>query len=141
MNDLTLYKEIPEEKRVGPYLQHMREARDVALAHHIKVIFAPQPFLPEKKVKTGYEVLILAESYPRVDRLVKAHDEMIRGLQEMTVPGKVYLEDCSGAFDRRKKTVFADIWHFSDIGHFILARRLARDLAPILISGNRSRQT
>lgn len=140
MNDLTLYKDWPEEKRVEQYLNHMREARDLALSHHINVVFAPQPFLPEKMVKSGYEVLILAESYPHADRLIKAHDEMIRGLQAMTIPGKVYLEDCSGVFDRQKHTVFADIWHFSDIGHAILARKLAQDLARILLSKNRPRQ-
>ena len=119
MNDLVLYKQWPEEKRVVQYLRHMREARDIALAHHIKVVFSPQPFLPEKKQKSGYEVLILAESCPRVDLLIKAHDEMIAGLRSLEVPGQVYLVDCSGAFDKRKKTVFSDIWHFSDIGHAI----------------------
>ena len=123
-----------EKKRVEQYLKHMREARDIALAHHIKVIFSPQPFLPEKKTKTGYEVLILAESYPRVDRLVKAYNDLRKGLRTLEIPGRVYLEDCSGAFNKRSKTVFADIWHFSDIGHAILAKRLARDLAPILSS-------
>jgi len=132
MNDLVLYKQWPEEKRVQEYLQHMREARDIALARHIKVIFSPQPFLPDKKKKTGYEVLILAESYPRVDLLIKAHDQMMAGLRSLEIPGKVYLVDCSGVFDNRKRTVFADIWHFSDVGHAILAKHLASDLAPIL---------
>jgi lysophospholipase L1-like esterase len=133
MNDLILYKQWPEEKRVEQYLTHMRQARDIALAHHIKVIFSPQPFLPEKKKKTGYEVLILAESYPRVDRLIKAHEDMMAGLRLLEIPEKVYVEDCSGAFDKRRKTVFSDIWHFSDIGQAILAKELTRDLAPLLI--------
>lgn len=132
LNDLILNSDRPEEERVRQYLENMREARDIALAHHIKVVFAPQPFLPEKKTKSGLEELILAESYPRVDRLIKAENDLRRGLRSLTKPDEVYVADCSGAFDRRKKTVFADIWHFSDIGHAILAKRLARDLTPII---------
>jgi lysophospholipase L1-like esterase len=132
MNDLVLNNQWPEEKRVQQYLHHMQEACDIALAHRIKVIFSPQPFLPEKKIKSGYEVLILDEAYPQVERLIRAHDEMMAGLRSLEIPGQVYVVDCSGAFDSQEKTVFADIWHFSDIGQALLAKHLARGLAPIL---------
>jgi hypothetical protein len=46
-------------------------------------------------------------------------------------PG-VLFADGSRVFDGEQKTVFADVWHFSDIGHEILADHLAEELVPLL---------
>jgi hypothetical protein len=134
LNDLILFSDRPEEMRVQQYLRHMQEARDIALANHIKVIFSPQPFLPQKKVKSRLEKLILRESATKPCRLSKAYRSLKEGLQKLTQPGEVYLQDFSGVFDKRPKTIFADIWHFSDVGQGILALKMAHALMPILRS-------
>jgi len=132
LNDVTLNRQIPEEERVRRYLAHMREARDLALANGIKVVFSPQPFLPQKREKTGLEMLILAESYRPLDELVKGYTDLRHGLQTLCVPHSAYFMDCSGVFDRPRATVFADIWHFSDFGHARLAEYMAIKLDPIV---------
>jgi lysophospholipase L1-like esterase len=132
LNDVTLYPQFSEERRVRQYLGRMREARDFALANHIKVIFSPQPFLPEKETQTGLERLILAESYHPLDELVKAYTDLRMGLQRLCMPGKVFYMDCSDAFANRPFTTFADIWHFGDPGHNLLAREMALKLEPLL---------
>jgi lysophospholipase L1-like esterase len=132
MNDMILDKDKPEERRVRDYLDRMRELRDMAVARGIIVIFAPQPYLPEKANKTALEVIIVNESYHPLNRLNSAWEELRQGVQALTIPGKVYVVDCSGIFDHARRTIFTDIWHFTDIGQSRLARILAQGLDPIL---------
>jgi hypothetical protein len=130
LNDVTLF---PEKKgRAELYLKRMREARDFALAHHIHVIYAPQPFLPQKLQKTTLEMLIQVESVRPLERLLRDYETVRRGLQELIVPHQVYYMDCSGAFDKSNQTTFADIWHFSDVGHALLGEYMALKLVPLL---------
>jgi lysophospholipase L1-like esterase len=135
MNDLMLERDIPEELRVSEYLERMREIRDLALAHGIKVIFVPQPFLPEKDVKSALEVIILSESYYPMDKLVAAWARLRQGVNALAIPGKAYVVDCSDIFDDVHRTIFTDIFHFTDIGQARLARILAQGLDPILNDG------
>jgi len=132
LNDITLNNELPLEQRVGDYLGRMKQLRDLALAQGAKVVFAPQPFLPQKRHKTALEMIIQMESVRPVDRLVQSYGKLLRGLRDMSVPHQVYYMDCSGAFDRTRFTTFTDIWHFADVGHARLAEYMTVKLDPIL---------
>jgi len=135
LNDLILRRELPVEERVRRCLDNMRQARDLSLSSGIKVIFAPQPFLPQKPVKSGLEALLQVQSYRPVDELVKAYADLRRGLQVLCMPGRVFYMDCSGVFDSERRTVFSDMWHFSDVGHALLGSYMANKLDPILYTG------
>jgi len=135
LNDLTQYSQLPEQERVANYLQRMRTARDLAMANHIQVIFCPQPFLPQKKVKSPLEEAILrvyAGPFQSIGSLIADNQAMRQGLREMTVPNKVWVMDCSGVFDDETYTTFTDIWHFTDVGQAILGEFMAKKLAPFL---------
>jgi hypothetical protein len=138
MNDVVLLRDRPEEQRVREYLERMREIRDLALAHGIKVIFCPQPFLPEKNKKSALEVIILNETYHPLNRLIAAWAQLREGLDSLAIPGKVYVLDASGVFDHARHTIFTDIFHFTDIGQFRLGRYMAKRLDPILANDRRS---
>ena len=77
MNDVTLHLE--KHGRATAYLKRMRQARDLALARGIKVIYAPQPFLPQKKHKTALEMIIQMESVRPLDRLLRGLFEIAAG--------------------------------------------------------------
>jgi len=131
LNDITQFPE--RRDRLGGYLKRLRQARDWCLARGMKVVFAPQPFLPQKKRKTTLEMIIQAESTRgKLDPLIKDYTALRAGLQALAIPGKAYYMDCSGAFDQVPVTTFSDIWHFADPGHALLARHMAKKLAPIL---------
>jgi lysophospholipase L1-like esterase len=132
MNDMMLLRDRPEEQRVREYLEHMKQLRDIALAHGIKVVFSPQPFLPEKDVKSPLEVIIQSESYYPLRRLVGAWAQLRQGVNALAVPGKAFVVDCTDIYDNVQRTIFADIWHFSDFGQARLARYMAWKLDAIL---------
>ncbi len=116
------------------YLGNMEVAQHIAAEHNIPVVFALQPFLGEKKVKTALEERILDLSVRKYEETVNPHYDRIRkGLKALAdrSPSSFFI-DCSGIFNNEKVTTFADQWHFSDPGHEILAAKLARDLLPVL---------
>jgi hypothetical protein len=133
LNDLTEPKTTSFESRVSGYLENMATARDVVTRSSIPVIFAWQPYLPTKKVKSPLEQRIM-ELPPSSPRLVRAFTEMQAGVSKWQGLPKVHLIDCTGVFDEEKTTTFADFWHFSDPGHELLAQHLARQLGPIIES-------
>jgi lysophospholipase L1-like esterase len=132
MNDLTVEGPRPLPERLHTYFETMRQARDLALAHHVHVIFAPQPFLPAKPVKTGMERIILDNAYPEWETLIDYYNRLRLGVRAMAIPGKADVIDCAGAFNPYRRTVFSDLWHFSDIGNARLGEYLAHRLEPIL---------
>jgi GDSL-like Lipase/Acylhydrolase family len=137
LNDLTQYPQLPEHQRVKNYLQRMEKARDVALSNNINVIFAPQPFLLQKKTKTRTEqeiVDVYSRSFESPESFANDNREMREGLIKLTIPKKVVLIDCSGVFDDEITTTFTDIWHFTDPGHALLGKYLAKELSAYLIS-------
>ena len=57
----------------------------------------------------------------------------LRGrLAELASGEGTHFVDCSRAFDGEGATVFTDLWHFSDVGHRLLAGCLAAGLAPVV---------
>lgn len=134
LNDLTQFPNLPEHERVQNYLNRLRHARDVALKNGIGVIFAPQPFLPQKRIKTELEKAIIrvySGPFESIESFIADNVSMRLGLQELIIPGKVWLIDCSGVFDEEIYTTFTDIWHFTDVGQAILAQFLANKLSVI----------
>jgi hypothetical protein len=136
LNDITLPSSYAADERVRVYLDHLRKARDLALKHGIQVVFAPQPLLLAKRVKSPLEESILRHPFTaltlaEIERCNRAQRE---GLRRMLEPGRVFMIDCTKAFDAEEKTVFADFWHFTDVGQAQLAKTLAEQLRPIISS-------
>jgi hypothetical protein len=57
----------------------------------------------------------------------------------MTGDGNFYFLDGSRVFDSENETVFADIWHFSDVGHRVLGLIMAEKIAEIMSNGKHRR--
>lgn len=126
-----LYHEHDYPERVAVYLQHMRAARDLALAAGIEVIFVLQPALFEKSPRSAIEQTLEQGSLGPLgtrDQLLNAYAAIRDGLAALARTDRVYFIDASRAFDGDQATVFTDIWHFSDHGHRVLAELLARGL-------------
>ena len=139
LNDLTDYANlVPEEERTDTYLRHMERARDEALGAGMEIVFALQPNIHQKKTLSPIEEWIV--KLERFDTLVtKEYPKMAAGLQTLAdeKPATHFI-DCSGTFDDEPYTTLADLWHFSDPGHELLALELAEGLTPIVIRLNAS---
>jgi lysophospholipase L1-like esterase len=136
LNDITLPPQRTVEVCVENYLRHLKEARDMALAHHIQVVFMPQPFLPVKHVKSALEKDILKHPFSMlsIPDLIRAQDQERKGLEALTIPKKVFVLDCSQPFEQEDRTVFVDLWHFTDFGQALLAEFIAPRLEQILMT-------
>ena len=136
LNDLTERRAVAPDVRVADYLRNLGRARDRVRLAGGDVVFAPQPFPFEKRVRTPVERRILCIScdatLPR--RVLESrYREMRDGLAELAAsdPGS-QLVDLAGAFADMEETTFADLWHFSDFGHAVLAERLAPTIERVL---------
>ncbi len=116
------------------YLGNMEVAQHIARQHNIPIVFALQPFLGEKKIKTRLEKRILDLSVRKYEEVINPYYDTIRkDLRTLADESpESFFIDCSGIFNDEEVTTFADQWHFSDPGHKILAAKLARELLPVL---------
>lgn len=131
LNDLTEPDFMAWNQRVPQYLDNLKKARDLAREHGVEVVFALQPSIHQKKKKTPIEERIIALS--RVPQLIAREYPRLPGeLSKIASAEGAHFIDCSRIFDDEPYTTVADIWHFSDPGHELLAQRLADGLAPIL---------
>jgi len=130
LNDLTNPKEQPMVSRSKMYISNMGIAEMLAKRNSAKVIYALQPFLPSKKIKTGIEKRILELSGD--EKLLVEHHGIIAEWLKNRHGDDIFLIDCSDIFTEEKETTFADIWHFSDPAHEMLGKHLAEHLYPIL---------
>jgi lysophospholipase L1-like esterase len=130
-----LYHEHDYADRTAAYLANMRRARELVRARGIPVVFALQPSLVEKHPLSDLERRVLELSlqfHASAAALEDSYQAMRVGLADLADrPGEAFV-DCSRIFDGETSTTFADLWHFSDPGHEILARRLVQGLAPVL---------
>lgn len=129
--------EIAREDRVGRYLANMRQVRDLAISRRIPLLFVLQPS-PLTKERTPLEQraveLTLRGAGLSEEYMLRSLDEIRRGLSVLArAPGTVFV-DASTAFARERPTTFADIAHFSDPGHALLAEAIARPLSHVLAS-------
>jgi len=124
-----------EDERVEGYLTRMREARDLARAQGIGVVFALQPMLLHKTHSALEErILELSLDATAEARLRRGYARIGAGLRELAQQEGTAFIDCSGVFDAERATTFTDLWHFPDPGHALLADRLAPALLPMLAS-------
>lgn len=133
--------EIPAERdyaaRIALYLQNMREARRLTESSGVPIIFALQPAVFEKEPQSFLEKKISYASlqvYGLPEEFAGSYEEMRKGLRAMSDALAAHFLDLSKIFDGEQETVFSDIYHFSDIGHEILAQKLSAFIAPILES-------
>jgi lysophospholipase L1-like esterase len=129
------WPEVPEAERVERYLGNMTALRDEALRAGVTPVYAPQPFLLQKRRKTPLEQRVLELSLGKElsERSLEAgFGEVRRGLLALCAGGRAHCLDVAGVFDAERATTFTDMWHFTDPGHVALADALARQLAPIL---------
>jgi len=105
------------------------------------VVFALQPSLFEKKTRSTLEDQVERGALAALgseEDLRWSYESLRQGLAALATEPGVYFVDCSRAFDGESATVFTDAWHFSDIGHQLLADHLADQLAPLLGEGGNS---
>jgi len=132
LNDLTLVK-LPEDEVVAAYLGRMREARDLARARGMAVVFALQPWLLDKnRSRIEDRVLELSLDAPAEARVRRGYVRIRAGLRELAVDEGTTFVDCSSVFALERATTFTDLWHFADPGHALLADRLAPALLESL---------
>lgn len=131
LNDLTELKDRYMEQRIHTYLHNMQEALDLNSSKGIITVFALQPFLPDKIHKSRIEKRII--KLYRVDKLLGTSFHRIKaGLKKLSNQENAYYIDCSDVLNNERVTTFADLWHFSDYGHVLLAQKLAGHLVPVL---------
>jgi lysophospholipase L1-like esterase len=131
LNGLNDIVKDPNNEKVAQYLQNMRVIKFLARARGSTLVFALQPFLPQKPVKSPLEQRVMACS-EGCDSLEPYYEQMKKGLAALKNDQDVFFLDCSGAFDSEKYTIFADVFHFSDYGHELLGKMLADEVDTIL---------
>jgi hypothetical protein len=137
LNDFTL-GHATEDERVTAYLQRMREARDLARAGGMAVVFALQPSLLEKgRSRIESRVLELSLDAAAEARVRNGYDRIRTGLRELARGEGTTFIDCSDVFAGETATTFTDLWHFADPGHALLADRLGPGLLEVLSRDDR----
>jgi hypothetical protein len=128
-------KSVARGERVARYLRNMERGRQLAAERQVPVVFCLQPFLLQKRQLSRIERRIVelsfSDEYPQ-EFVRSAYPQVRDGLRRLAGPKGAYFVDCSGALDGETATSFADIWHFPDPGHELLAECLANGLLPIL---------
>jgi GDSL-like Lipase/Acylhydrolase family len=130
-----LYHAHDYRRRTAAYLENMGRAALVAARLGSDILFVLQPSLGERARRTRMESLLLEgalEPHASLDALKESYAAMRIGLRGYARPASVHFVDCSRIFDQERATTFSDIWHFSDFGHAILGRTMARHAARIL---------
>jgi lysophospholipase L1-like esterase len=133
LNDLTEHTDAPVTDRVAAYLSNVRAVAEICRARHVPLVVVLQPSLTEKPNKTSLEsrVLELVDPDGQIAQGVAA---LRKELQRSQEEGLLHFIDGSSVFNGERATTFADLWHFSDAGHALLAQELAHQLLPILTS-------
>ena len=138
LNDLTL-GHASEDERVAAYLDHMREARDLARARGIAVVFVVQPWLLDKhRSRIEKRILELSLDAAAESRVRKGYQRIRTGLGALARNGGATFIDCSSVFATERATTFTDLWHFADPGHALLAERLGPALLEMFVEKNPS---
>ncbi len=130
-----LYHAHDYHQRVSGYLNNMDAAWTLCQNAGCDMLVVLQPSLVERSNRTKIEEALLkgslishasAEAFNESYASIRA--SLIRRAQK---EGFHYL-DCSRSFNGENETTFADLWHFSDFGHKILAEAMAEKISVIL---------
>ena len=122
MNDITNIEE-EDIDRPQLFINNMKLAKAICAANDISLIYALQPCITEKKIKSDLEKRIIGISLD--EAYVTESYERIRIALRNLEDEETQLLDCSNVFSAEKVTTFADIWHFSDFGHQLLGDFIA----------------
>lgn len=112
------------ERRVTDYLRLLREAAGIARAHGSELLVVLQPSLLERRPPSAFERRVVRGSLKHLGPIAvlrESYQRMREGLRALEAEGQLSFLDASQAFNREKFTTFADMYHFGDVGHQILA--------------------
>jgi lysophospholipase L1-like esterase len=130
------YHEHDYELRVSDYLRHMREAVEIAHSHRIRMLVALQPALFEREGRTAMEMELLRGAllpHESEAALRQSYASLRDGLRQLSNVEGCEFVDCSRIMNREHATTFTDMWHFSDVGHRLLAETLLPVIARMLM--------
>lgn len=122
-------------ERVHRYLANMEQAARAASGLPSSLMIVLQPSLVERQHRTSTEEVILKaalQPHASAEALATSYERMRQGLTDLGRSGMAQFRDFARLFDSEKATTFADIWHFSDAGHELLGKKMAREIAPVL---------
>jgi len=123
------------EQRVADYLTIIGRAAELSARRGGKMLVVLQPSLAERTHRTRIEETLLRGSlvpHASAEALTRSYQTMREGLRARAASGTFRFLDCSRIFDQERATTFSDLWHFSDIGHEILGKTMAREIATML---------
>lgn len=123
------------DARAEKYIGMMTRAKEFARSKGIPlaVVLQPAPF--EKRIPSQMEIFIAkvyTDIYGPMDSLRAGYQTMRQAMEDLTqLDQNAHFLDLSRIFNGETTTTFADMWHFSDPGHEIVAREMADFLEPI----------
>jgi lysophospholipase L1-like esterase len=122
--------------RVPNYLKSVRAASEIAAANGSALLVVLQPSLMERRPPSPQERKLIdgaTATRPRLARVLRSgYEGMRKGLLALEREGALTFLDASRAFNEERHTTFADMWHFGDAGHAILAERMVVAIAAML---------
>ncbi len=124
------------DARAEKYIEMMSGARAFARSAGIAltVVLQPAPF--EKRIRSQLEESIFTEYrkiYGPGENLRTGYQTMREAMDGLAqASSRTHFLDLSRVFNEETATTFADMWHFSDPGHEIVAEAMADFLEPIL---------
>lgn len=124
-------------RRAALYLENVGAAADWARSHGAELLVVLQPSLAERSPLTRHEAVLLKGSlryHTSRAAIVEAYGRMRTGLGRLARAGGLEFLDGSRAFNGEATTSFADMWHFADPSHEILAAQMAPRIAKLLES-------
>jgi len=130
-----LYNEHDYQQRAALFVSNMNEAYEDLHRDDVPLVVALQPALFEKPMLSPIETVVERESlryYGDKAGLHAVYEQVRQGLRELASKPGAYFIDASRVFNHESKTIFTDVWHFSDPGHTILATAIAPPLVKII---------
>ena len=130
-----LYHTHDYQQRVSDYLLNIATANKLAKNLGSDLLVVLQPSLAERRKRTKIEKILLAGALkPHTSHKIlnQSYSSIRDNLYRLAQSEGFYFLDCSEIFNNQEKTTFADMWHFSDIGHQILGETMAKEISIVL---------
>ena len=130
-----LYHAHDYSQRVSGYLNNMDAAWKICQNAGCDMLVVLQPSLVERANRTKIEEALLKGSlipHASAEVFNESYASIRTGLIRRSQKEGFHYLDCSRSFNGEQETTFADLWHFSDFGHKILADAMAEKISAIL---------
>ncbi|MGD9064410.1 MAG: SGNH/GDSL hydrolase family protein [Desulfobacterales bacterium] len=130
-----LYHAHDYRQRVSNYLNNMDVAWNLCQNAGGDMLVVLQPSLVERSNRTKIEEALIKGSlkpHASAQSFTESYASIRAGLINRSRKEGFHYLDCSRSFNGEPETTFADIWHFSDFGHKILAEAMAEKISTIL---------